>query len=120
MRQRFVTSEKVDHFHLVRFVAMHGFERREELIHGYVDRNYLDLFPARGTPPHLVRNLRARDEDISTSELVIDPRATDITLSPRCLAGNNARDQRLRSRRHEKAIDHARVAMTPHVNARPA
>jgi hypothetical protein len=40
MRERFIASEKVDHFHLVNLAWIHGFQRREELIHRKVTGDF--------------------------------------------------------------------------------
>jgi hypothetical protein len=40
MRERFIATEKVDHFHLVNLAWIHGFQRREELIHRKVTGDF--------------------------------------------------------------------------------
>ena len=57
MRERFIASEKVDHFHLVNLAWMRSFQRREELIHRKVDNDDIELFPDRRFPVQLVGRL---------------------------------------------------------------
>jgi hypothetical protein len=54
MRERFVASEKVDHFHLVNLAWIHSFQRRKELIHRKADNDEIELFPDRRPPVQLV------------------------------------------------------------------
>jgi hypothetical protein len=54
MRERFIASEKVDHFYLVNLAWIHSFQRRKELINRKVDNDEIELLPDRRFPVQLV------------------------------------------------------------------
>src|SRR5204863_10063804 len=91
MRECFVTSEVVDHFHLLRLARIGGFQCRKKLIHRNVNLDNVQLLPNRRTESTLVRRSRAGDKNVVRPDLPSQPElgragkaAGDQWLEGRC------------------------------------
>src|SRR5688572_1890664 len=80
MRERFITPEEIDHFYRVRSARINRFQRGDELIHGQVDRDHIDFTARWRREADLVRNPRACDKNIATTDVVRKPGAANVSF----------------------------------------
>ena len=57
MRECFITSGEVDHFHLFSLAGIGRFQGRQVVIHGNVNLDDFEFLPDRRTEGHLVGRL---------------------------------------------------------------
>ena len=120
MRERFVAPEEVDHIDALRLTGMRGFDGSEEDIDGDMDLHVLQLFTDGRTEADLIRSPRAGDKESAGQELVREPVAAEVAFFEYRRAFDLTRDEWLRSRGHEEAIDDARELVAAHEQSRPA
>lgn len=115
-----VAAEKINHFRLVSLSWINRFQRGPERLNRYVHGNAFELFAGRRTEADLVGRPRAGDEAIAAPDLMRDPIPAGIALEKFRRTCDVAANVWLRGRGHQKTINDARKAPTPHVKSGPS